>query len=75
MQEALLGDPAPLSTSSACIMAICPAGPPKLTQPSLSQYQKALRRLTGDGGGEVACMAGGWLARMAGNGGHKKGEA
>src|SRR6185369_1066804 len=29
------------STSMRCIMAICPAGPPKLMQPILSQSQKA----------------------------------
>ena len=30
-------------------MAICPVGPPKLTKPSLSQYQKASPKLTGAG--------------------------
>src|SRR5437764_8037811 len=29
------------STSWSCMIAICPAGPPKLMQPSLSQNQKA----------------------------------
>src|SRR4029079_2391888 len=29
------------STSSSCMIAICPAGPPKLMQPSFSQKRKA----------------------------------
>src|SRR5690349_9183494 len=33
------------STSSACMIAICPAGPPKLMKPSLSQKRKASAKL------------------------------
>jgi hypothetical protein len=32
------------------MIAICPAGPPKLMKPSFSQYQKACFKLTGGGG-------------------------
>src|SRR5450759_5378491 len=31
------------------MMAICPAGPPKLMKPSFSQYQKACASVTGSG--------------------------
>ena len=31
------------STSSSCMIAICPAGPPKLMKPSFSQNQNASR--------------------------------
>src|SRR6186713_2513338 len=37
------------STSSWCITAICPAGPPKLMKPSFSQYSKASRNKTAAG--------------------------
>src|SRR3990167_10193970 len=34
------------STSSWCMIEICPAGPPKLMKPSLSQNRKAWSKLT-----------------------------
>src|SRR5690606_18825306 len=37
------------STSSSCMMAICPAGPPKLMNPSLSQKRSACQKGTGGG--------------------------
>src|SRR5215204_2153376 len=36
-----------LSTSSRCMIAICPAGPPKLMKPSFTQNQKASQNPTG----------------------------
>ena len=36
-----------LSTSSRCMMAICPAGPPKLMNPSFTQNQNASQNPTG----------------------------
>ena len=38
------------STSSACMMAICPAGPPKLIKPSLSQKRNASANVGGASG-------------------------
>ena len=38
-----------LSTSSCCMMAICPAGPPKLIRPSLDQNRSASLKLTKGG--------------------------
>src|SRR5918997_3076965 len=35
------------STSSLCMMAICPAGPPKLMNPSFTQNQNASQKPTG----------------------------
>ena len=35
-----------LSTSSLCMIAICPAGPPKLMNPSLTQNQNASQKPT-----------------------------
>src|SRR5688500_3219211 len=35
------------STSSLCMMAICPVGPPKLMKPSLSQKRKASANVGG----------------------------
>jgi len=34
------------STISRCMMAIWPAGPPKLMKPNLTQKRRALRKLT-----------------------------
>ena len=34
------------STISRCMMAICPAGPPKLMNPSFTQKRRASRKLT-----------------------------
>jgi len=36
-----------LSTNSLCMMAIWPAGPPKLMNPSFTQNQKASQKPTG----------------------------
>jgi len=36
-----------LSTSSRCMIAIWPAGPPKLMKPSFTQNQKASQKPTG----------------------------
>ena len=58
------------STSSACMIAICPAGPPKLMKPNFSQKRKASRKETGAGrsGGEatVAVESFGRVMRGAG---------
>src|SRR5215216_3949842 len=35
------------STNSLCMMAICPAGPPKLIKPNFTQNQKASQKPTG----------------------------
>src|SRR5260370_21634293 len=35
-----------LSTRSRCIIAICPAGPPKLMKPRRTQYASASRKAT-----------------------------
>jgi hypothetical protein len=40
------------------MMEICPAGPPKLMKPSLSQNMNAWRKLTGDGGNPMSAAAG-----------------
>ncbi|MET3474196.1 hypothetical protein ABIC38_000446 [Variovorax sp. 1126] len=42
------------STSSACMIAICPAGPPKLMKPSLSQKRNASEKEIGSGRAEGA---------------------
>jgi hypothetical protein len=34
------------STSSRCMIAICPAGPPKLMNPNFTQNQNASQKLT-----------------------------
>src|SRR5207245_5033860 len=52
------------STSSRCMIAICPAGPPKLMKPSFSQNRNASAKLTPDTpsgvGGVDSCVAGDW---------------
>jgi hypothetical protein len=52
------------STSSVCMSAICPAGPPKLMKPSLSQKRSAWPRLTACGAGRVELGRGAALARL-----------
>ena len=47
------------STSSVCMMAICPAGPPKLLKPSFNQKQKVSAKLTAAG----ADAGPGWFTR------------
>src|SRR5471032_378891 len=41
------------STSSRCITAICPAGPPKLMNPSFSQKRRASRKVGADAAGDM----------------------
>src|SRR5919199_4421992 len=46
------------STSSRCMIAIWPAGPPKLMKPSFTQKRKALANETGAVGGGAAVATG-----------------
>ena len=65
VQKAALGDPAFSSTKVRCMMAICPAGPPKLMKPSLNQNRRASQKGTtatalgavGDGRGGVGATS------------------
>src|SRR5215210_7775898 len=42
------------STSSRCMIAICPAGPPKLIKPSFTQNQKASQNPTDFGSADLS---------------------